>query len=102
LGAAVHSADVVIEFSFHAVTPLVADLCAKNKKALVIGTTGHTDADKAAMVKLMETMAASPSWAEQLKSHDWAPILLTGDAYATFLAEDTERITGILKALGLA
>ncbi len=68
----------------------------------VFAPPGVSDADKAAMVKLMETMAASPSWAEQLKSHDWAPILLTGDAYATFLAEDTERITGILKALGLA
>jgi len=51
LAAAVSSADVVIEFSFHAVTPLVAELCAKSKKALVIGTTGHTDADKAAIRK---------------------------------------------------
>jgi 4-hydroxy-tetrahydrodipicolinate reductase len=38
--------DVVIDFSFHAATVGIAGLCAKNKKALVIGTTGHTDAEK--------------------------------------------------------
>jgi len=38
--------DVVIEFSFHAVTTGVAQLCAQHKKALVIGTTGHSDAEK--------------------------------------------------------
>jgi 4-hydroxy-tetrahydrodipicolinate reductase len=51
LAATVNSADVVIEFSFHSVTPEVAELCVKTRKALVIGTTGHTDADKAAIRK---------------------------------------------------
>ena len=40
-------ADVVIDFSFHSVTPEVAELCVARKKALVIGTTGHSDAEKA-------------------------------------------------------
>ena len=39
--------DVVIEFSFHTVTAAVAALCARHSKALVIGTTGHTEAEKA-------------------------------------------------------
>jgi 4-hydroxy-tetrahydrodipicolinate reductase len=39
--------DAVIDFSFHSVTPDVAELCAEKKKAVVIGTTGHSDADKA-------------------------------------------------------
>ena len=38
--------DVVIEFSFHNVTAAVASLCAEHGKALVIGTTGHSDAEK--------------------------------------------------------
>lgn len=38
--------DVVIDFSFHAATAPLAAYCAKFKKALVIGTTGHTDAEK--------------------------------------------------------
>ena len=42
LEAVLPACEVVIEFSFHQVTPGVAALCAKHRKALVIGTTGHT------------------------------------------------------------
>ncbi|MGO8838576.1 MAG: 4-hydroxy-tetrahydrodipicolinate reductase [Limisphaerales bacterium] len=45
LGANIAQGDVVVDFSSHTATPGVADLCAKHKKALVIGTTGHTDTD---------------------------------------------------------
>ena len=38
--------DVVIDFSFHSATAGIAELCAKHKKALVVGTTGHTDKEK--------------------------------------------------------
>jgi 4-hydroxy-tetrahydrodipicolinate reductase len=38
--------DVVIDFSFHDVTAKVAAICAEQKRPLVIGTTGHTDAEK--------------------------------------------------------
>jgi len=46
LGAVIARADVVIDFSFHSATLGVAELCAKNKKAVVIGTTGHSEAEK--------------------------------------------------------
>lgn len=39
--------DVVIDFSFHNATAAIADLCASKNKALVIGTTGHSDAESA-------------------------------------------------------
>jgi 4-hydroxy-tetrahydrodipicolinate reductase len=38
--------DVVIDFSLHSVTAAVAALCARHKKALVIGTTGHSEAER--------------------------------------------------------
>ncbi len=38
--------EVVIDFSSHGATAAIAELCAKHKKAMVIGTTGHSDADK--------------------------------------------------------
>ncbi len=41
--------DVVIDFSFHAATTGVAALCAKHRKALVIGTTGHKEEEKVAL-----------------------------------------------------
>jgi 4-hydroxy-tetrahydrodipicolinate reductase len=48
---AITRADVVIDFSFHEVTADVAELCAQHKKALVIGTTGHTDIERARITK---------------------------------------------------
>jgi 4-hydroxy-tetrahydrodipicolinate reductase len=38
--------DVVIDFSSHNATPAIATLCAAHKKAMVVGTTGHSDEGK--------------------------------------------------------
>jgi 4-hydroxy-tetrahydrodipicolinate reductase len=38
--------DVVIDFSFHQATAEFVELCARHKKAIVVGTTGHSDAEK--------------------------------------------------------
>src|SRR3954468_16981314 len=49
--AAGSRAHVVIDFSFHEVSTEVAQISAEHKKALVIGTTGHTDAEKKRIVQ---------------------------------------------------
>lgn len=54
LAAGIGQGDVVIDFSFHAITGDVIEQCIAQKKALVIGTTGHTSVEKAAL----ETKAA--------------------------------------------
>jgi len=46
VGGAIPKGDVVIDFSFHQATPEFAELCAKHRKPIVIGTTGHSDAEK--------------------------------------------------------
>ena len=46
MNSAIDSGDVVIDFSFHNATAAIAELCARKKKALVIGTTGHADSDR--------------------------------------------------------
>lgn len=68
----------------------------------VFAPPGVTDEDKAAMVALVGKMAESAAWATECKNRNWSSILLTGDDYAKFLAEDTARIEAILKDLGLA
>ena len=45
-------ADAVIDFSFHEATAGFAALCARHKKAIVIGTTGHSETDKARITGL--------------------------------------------------
>lgn len=46
LASVLAAADAVIDFSLQAATAGVAALCASHGKALVIGTTGHTAAEK--------------------------------------------------------
>lgn len=52
LRSVVDAGDAVIDFSFHDATVSVAQLCAEKKKALVIGTTGHKDAEKSQITSL--------------------------------------------------
>ena len=47
LATIIAKCDVVIDFSSHTATASIADLCVKHGKALVIGTTGHADEEKA-------------------------------------------------------
>lgn len=45
-------ADVVIDFSSHAATAGIAAFCAEYKKAMVIGTTGHSNEDRSQITSL--------------------------------------------------
>ncbi len=53
---AIAAGDVVVDFSFHSVTPKVARLCAERGKALVVGTTGHSESDKAIIREAARTI----------------------------------------------
>ena len=46
--------DAVIDFSFHEVTPVIAELAAQHNLPLVIGTTGHTKEERAAILSTVE------------------------------------------------
>jgi len=46
LGSVIDKCDVVVDFSLHSATPQVAEQCAAHHKALVIGTTGHSEAEQ--------------------------------------------------------
>ncbi len=48
----IDAGDVVIDFSSHNATPGIAALCAERGKAMVIGTTGHSDAGKSQITNL--------------------------------------------------
>jgi 4-hydroxy-tetrahydrodipicolinate reductase len=52
LAAVMGKGDIVIDFSFHNATAAIAELCAKHRKALVIGTTGHSDSEKLRITNL--------------------------------------------------
>jgi 4-hydroxy-tetrahydrodipicolinate reductase len=54
LKAAIGRGDVVIDFSSHQATPAVAALCAEHKKAMVIGTTGHSNEDRSQITRFSD------------------------------------------------
>jgi putative tricarboxylic transport membrane protein len=66
------------------------------------GPPNLADADKAALVSMVEAMANSEAWATECATRNWTRILLTGAEFEAFLAADVERITAILKDIGLA
>lgn len=49
LSGMISKADVVIDFTSHIATATIAGICAQNKKAIVVGTTGHSDAERNAI-----------------------------------------------------
>lgn len=52
--AKIVGSEAIIDFSFHEVTPKMAELAVANNIPLVIGTTGHTPAEKA---QILDTVA---------------------------------------------
>ncbi|MDF2120009.1 tripartite tricarboxylate transporter substrate-binding protein [Roseiarcaceae bacterium H3SJ34-1] len=68
----------------------------------VFAPPGVNDAQRNAMTAMIEKLAASKEWAEVCKRQEWTQITLTGPDYGKFIAEETTRIGGILKELGLA
>ena len=54
LTSVIGQGDVVIDFSSHEATVGFVATCVQNKKAMVIGTTGHSEADKAQIEKAAE------------------------------------------------
>jgi 4-hydroxy-tetrahydrodipicolinate reductase len=52
LRSVIDQGDVVIDFSSHQATPAIAALCAERGKAMVIGTTGHSQEDRSSITQL--------------------------------------------------
>ena len=56
IDAALAAADTAIDFSFHGFTPELLRAAVAQRKPLVIGTTGHTDEEKAAIVEASQSL----------------------------------------------
>ena len=56
LKASLRDSDVVIDFSFHNVTQSVFETAAELGKPVICGTTGHTQEDRSALLKIAESM----------------------------------------------
>jgi putative tricarboxylic transport membrane protein len=68
----------------------------------VFGAPAITPAQRDALIAAVKAGVDSPAWKESLTRLGWESVYLSGDAFKSFLDEDTKRIRGILESLGLA
>jgi len=68
----------------------------------VFAPPGIAGDKRQALIGLIEKMAATPTWKQEVEKRDWLPIVMTGDAYAKYVESETARIGAVLKDLGLA
>jgi putative tricarboxylic transport membrane protein len=62
---------------------------------------GITPAQRQAYLDLIGKVVASPSWKNILKANDWNDEYLAGDAFKSYIENETKRITEVLTQLGL-
>jgi putative tricarboxylic transport membrane protein len=67
----------------------------------IFAAPGITPAQRDALVKLVQDATGTPSWKGTLEKMGWSGEFLAGDAFKTFLEEDTRRIAGIIDSLGI-
>jgi putative tricarboxylic transport membrane protein len=68
----------------------------------VFAPPGSSAEAQAQMTQLIEDMTKTAEWAAACKQRGWTSIPLIGGAYAKFVEDETTRIEGILKDIGLA
>lgn len=61
-----------------------------------------TAEQKAAIEAAINKVVTSDAWKEILAARGWSDYYLSGDEFASFLTEETERVRGVLTSLGLA
>ncbi len=68
----------------------------------VVGAPGISDEQKKALMDAVDAMHKSDAWKKVLTDNKWIDLYMSGDEFGTFLASENERVTGVLKTLGLA
>jgi putative tricarboxylic transport membrane protein len=67
----------------------------------VVAPTGIGAGDKKTLLDTIDKMAKSAAWKGELKKHTWDDAYLGGDGYAAFIKAENDRISKVLKDVGL-
>ena len=67
----------------------------------VMGAPELSDADREAVVGLITEMHDSETWQAALEENGWSDFFMSGDEFATFLADERTRVEGVLAEIGL-
>ena len=67
----------------------------------MVGPPGMRDNERQAWIQMLTRMRDSQAWQEILRQQDWIDAFLTGDEFAQFIKQDQERVSKILRDIGL-
>jgi putative tricarboxylic transport membrane protein len=67
----------------------------------VVAAPGISDDQKKELLAAVEAMHASDAWKKVLSDKKWIDLYMSGDDFGAFLKAENDRITGVLKTIGL-
>jgi putative tricarboxylic transport membrane protein len=67
----------------------------------VVAPAGISAGERKTLLETFDRMAKSGAWKGELKKHNWDDAYLGGDAYASFIKAENDRISKVLKDVGL-
>ena len=67
----------------------------------VMAPPGISPEQKAAYLGLIGKVVAAPGWKTQLAQNQWVDLVMTGDEFAAYVADEDRRIAKVLAGLGL-
>jgi putative tricarboxylic transport membrane protein len=67
----------------------------------VWGAPGITPAQRDQLVKMVQSATETPEWKAMLEKMGWTPLVLTGDAYAKFVDDESKSLGALVDSLGL-
>jgi putative tricarboxylic transport membrane protein len=76
------------------------DLEFNNWRGLV-APPGISNAQRAALIKLVEDLFKTKGWKKAMAENGWTPALLTGEKFEDYIASENHRVADILAKLGL-
>ena len=97
---AVTSEETVSQVAAPTVRSAGLDVVFNNWRGLV-GPPGLSAADAAGLRAMVAALDASAPWAAARARFGWTAAHLSGDAFAGFIAEESGRVAGVLRRLGL-
>lgn len=67
----------------------------------VVAAPGISDDQKKALLAALDGMHASDAWKKVLADKKWIDLYMSGDEFAAYLKSENDRVTGVLKTIGL-
>jgi putative tricarboxylic transport membrane protein len=67
----------------------------------VVAAPGITDEQKKELLAAVDTMHKSDAWKKVLADKKWLDLYQSGDEFSSFLKAENDRVTGVLKTIGL-